>query len=99
MTIIEERTSVAKKQYTCDLCGCKIEPGQKYKVQKNADGGDFWTFRCHKECDDLALKNRWYWEDDDGLDCNSFCDMVYESIDGKYHKLSKYEQVKLLLKQ
>ncbi len=55
----------ARKQHRCYLCGCAIEPGEKYVKYAVVDCG-FFENKGHVSCDDFA--------------CATFDDMDWECI-------------------
>ncbi len=55
---------IASKQYRCDLCGERIEAGEKYDRRSGVDGHDMWTTRMHPEChafeESGVVDEEWY---------------------------------------
>jgi len=52
----------ARKTYRCDLCGLKIEKGERHTKRTGNSDGDIFSFRMHTVCDDYTDK---YWRYDD----------------------------------
>lgn len=49
-TTLGEKTVTARKPHECQLCHRTIDKGEKYFTQRNADGGEIWTWRAHLAC-------------------------------------------------
>lgn len=55
---------VARKDHICDLCGCVIPKGEKYRLQTNVYDGRIYNFACHSDCDEVASRLNFYGECD-----------------------------------
>lgn len=110
-TILKETHPIAKKEHICELCGCKIQPGQMYILQTNIYDGSIYDFITHQECREVAYRLKMYDDcDDSGLHGESFREeldsYVYanhydEHTDDVYTswKLNRYEIAKKVLKE
>lgn len=54
MDTLEEKVRKARKVHRCELCRDRIEVGEKYSCQTNADDGTVYNYRCHLNCQKLA---------------------------------------------
>lgn len=69
--IISEREHTARKRHHCYECECSIDPGERYTLQVQSDGG-LQTYKAHVECGAAASEYRRfislpYWEESDPL--------------------------------
>jgi len=62
----------ARKKYGCDLCGRKIQIGEKHIARRGADNGEAFTNRMHLDCEDVTRKNSWDESDWECCDINEF---------------------------
>ena len=76
MVTLDGKIRVAKKEHKCDLCGFKIEVGEKYDWQKNVFDGDLYEFKMHLSCLELAQKLNMFEDCDDGLTGYDFAEFV-----------------------
>lgn len=53
MEIIHDERPIARKQHRCEMCSRTIEPGERYRRQRNTDCGDIWTWKNCAHCDVL----------------------------------------------
>ncbi len=67
MTHFQDEHPVARKPHWCEMCGRRIDPGEKYRRGSGMDGSTAWTWRECAHCAALAayvaLDDPW---DDDG---------------------------------
>lgn len=85
MKTIKEVHPVARKDYICDFCGCRIDKGQRYLRQTNEDGY-IYDFKCHEECEGIALELGMYQECDDyGLNVYNFQGSIDQYIYDNYY--------------
>lgn len=77
--LLSEKTHTAKKQHCCGLCGLHIEVGVTYTSQFVKQEGDVYSFKMHKDCEDIA-KHYASEYDDDGYDSNCFSNDVLENF-------------------
>lgn len=66
----------ARKDYKCDLCGEIIKKGTTYHWQKDIYDGQFYEWREHKECSELASAIWNYADPDEGMDEELFRDSL-----------------------
>jgi len=85
----------ARKEHRCDLCHGKIEKGQIYERQFNKFDGDVYTWKNHEDCSKIASKLNMYQHCDEGLDSDTF----REIIDDQYYKLLSHSDAGGFLKR
>ena len=108
LTTIKESHPIARKEHICELCGCKINKGQKYYRQTNVFDGRIYDWIEHEECGQIASKLNMYDEcdyDEEGLSSEDFEEILDKYIDWKHHNditddipedwkgLTRYEEV------
>ncbi len=73
---------VARKDHICDLCGCIIPKGEKYRRQTNVYDGRIYNFACHFDCDEVASRLNFYGECDydEGLTSEYFLEAIDQYI-------------------
>lgn len=64
VTTIKDSHPIARKEHICELCGCKINKGQKYYRQTNVYDGRIYDWIEHEECREIASELDMY----DGCD-------------------------------
>lgn len=105
MKVLREIERVAKKPHRCCLCGCNIEPGQRYVSQSCVDEGEFWEAKSHSECTTLASYLDMYDGCDDSLTEDAFKWCIEEYAEDKFGQNSPrlhgsvYEQVTMICEQ
>lgn len=105
MKVLREIDRVARKPHRCCLCGCNIEPGQRYVSQSCVDEGEFWEAKYHSECTTLASYLDMYDGCDDSLTYETFRWCIEEYTEDKLNRNDPilneelYEQVKLICEQ
>lgn len=81
MLTIADEWRTARKPHDCKLCRRQIEPGERYRHQRNKDYGDIWTWRNCIHCDELLnLLSRRGYDDDYGITFEVVCEWEPESI-------------------
>lgn len=83
LTTLKELHLIARKEHICNLCGCKINKGQKYYRQTNLYDGCFYDWMEHEECSHIASELDMYNECDyyyEGLSTDCFKDILDEYI-------------------
>ena len=65
ITTLKDSHPIARKEHICDLCGGKINKGQKYYRQTNLYDGGFYEWVEHEECHQVSAE----------LDMDSVCDI------------------------
>lgn len=78
MGLIQSKETKARKQHTCDYCGFKIEVGEHYNKSFNTDGGDVWTWKSHKECQNLCRDMGMFKEVLEGVSYDCFWTYIFE---------------------
>ena len=111
--ILKESHPIARKEYLCGLCGCKIKKGQKYYRQTNIYDGCIYDWIEHEECREIASELDMYSECDyeEGLSSDCFKGILDDYIH-QYHyndftddtaedwqNLTKYEEVCKILEE
>ena len=76
MQTLDRKIRVAKKVHKCDLCGLRIDVGEKYDWQKNVHDGMLYELKVHLSCLELASKLNMFEECDDGLTGDDFIEFV-----------------------
>lgn len=105
MKVLREIDRVAKKPHRCCLCGCNIEPGQRYVSQSCVDEGEFWEAKSHSECTTLASYLDMYDGCDDSVTGETFRCYIEEYVEEKLNKnnsrfnIGLYKQVKLICEE
>ena len=82
---IKEITPTARKEYYCELCGGKINKGEKYIRQTYSDGGTAYTTKSHIHCSNLCELLKMYDEYGDDLTNNDFEGCVDEYVRNKHY--------------
>ena len=84
VTTIKESHPIARKEHICELCGCKINKGQKYYRQTNVYDGCIYDWIEHEECLEIASELDMFGEcdHDEGLST----DLYKEIIDNYIHR-------------
>lgn len=108
MTVLRDKTPVARKEHRCNFCG-GVFPLEKNTTDRPMDGRVYdWVSHC--ECSKLAYELDMYDDCDEGLDGDGFVDnlnqYVYDNhyddkIDdiAKDWQLPRYELVKKVLNE
>tara|TARA_Y100001951_G_C11293539_1_gene273933 strand:- start:1978 stop:2334 length:357 start_codon:yes stop_codon:yes gene_type:complete len=78
MGLIYSKETKARKQHTCDYCGFKIKIGETYQRSFNSDGGDVWTWKNHKDCEQLCRDMGMFKEVPEGVDYDCFWQYVFD---------------------
>lgn len=79
MDIITDDVVTAKKEHRCSFCGKTIVPGERYRNQFIADGGDSYTWKSCLPCERFVEKfnvQEGCW--DEGITQMDFQDSVIE---------------------
>ena len=113
LTMLKELHPIARKEHLCELCGCKINIGQKYNRQTNIYDGRIYDWIEHEECHQIASELDMYSKCDceDGLSPDYFKDILDDYIH-QYHyndftddtaedwqSLTRYEEVCKILEE
>lgn len=81
MQIIADEWRIARKPHKCELCWRQIEPGERYRHQRNKEGGDIWTWRNCAHCNELLhLLVAEGYDDGYGVTIDSACDWYPETV-------------------
>ena len=113
LTTIKESHPIARKEHLCQLCGCKINKGQKYYRQTNVYDGRIYDWIEHEECREIASELVVYDECDydEGLSLEDFeeiidnyiyqehYDDITDDIAEDWQNLTKYEEVCKILQE
>ena len=68
MTVLRDKTPVARKEHRCNFCGGVISVGEKYNRQTNVYDGRVYDWVSHCECSELAYELDMYDDCDEGLE-------------------------------
>ena len=112
-TLLKDSHPIARKEHTCELCGCKINKGQKYYRQTNIYDGRIYDWIEHEECRDITHELDMFSECDydEGLSSDYFKDIIddyiyqnhsdnaNDDIAKDWHGLTRYEEVCKILKE
>lgn len=82
MQTLDRKIRVAKKIHRCDLCGLRIEVGEKYDWSKNVYDRELYEFKMHLSCLELANKLDMFDECDEGLTSDDFYEFVEQEYPG-----------------
>ena len=107
VTTIKDFHPIARKEHICELCGCKINKGQKYYRQTNIFDGRIYDWIEHEECREIASELDMYDECDydEGLSTDLFTEIIDDYIHREHHDdiandivddwqgLTRYEEV------
>ena len=112
VTTIKDSHPIARKEHICELCGCKINKGQKYYRQTNVYDGRIYDWIEHEECGQIASELVVYDEcDDEGLSPDCFKEIIDDYIHREHHNditddiaedwqgLTRYEEVCKILEE
>lgn len=99
--IISSCIRTARKQHTCDLCGMKIQPGEKYNYAFCNNDGETYGWKGHEKCSFISDEIWDYCDPWDGMNedifkdavgdiCGSFvCPMCQESSCSECNQIDK----------
>ena len=62
----------ARKEYSCDYCGGKIKPGERYEHYTGKYDGDIYVWKAHERCVFVAHEIWDYVDPDEGMDADAF---------------------------
>lgn len=110
---LKDSYPIARKEHICELCGCKINKGQKYYRQTNIYNGCIYEWIEHEECHQVTAELDMYsvCNIDDGLSSDDFgaaideyiyqehCDDITDDIADDWQNLTKYEEVCKILEE
>lgn len=113
VTTIKDSHPIARKEHLCELCGCKINKGQKYYRQTNIYDGCIYEWIEHEECHQVSAELDMYsvCDIDDGLSSDDFgaaindyiyqehYDDIADDIAEDWQNLTKYEEVCKILEE
>lgn len=113
LTTIKESHPIARKDHICELCGCKINKGQKYYRQTNIFDGRIYDWIEHEECREIASELVVYDECDydEGLTPDLFKEILDNYIHQEHYNdfandtaedwqnLTRYEEVCKILQE
>ena len=113
ITTLKDSHPIARKEHICDLCGGKINKGQKYYRQTNLSDGCFYEWVEHEECHQVSaeLDMDSVCDIDDGLSSDDFGaainDYIYkehynditDDIAEDWQNLTRYEKVCKILEE
>ena len=79
---LKDSHPIARKEHICELCGCKINKGQKYYRQTNVYDGRVYDWIEHEECCQIVSELDMYrnCDCDEGLSSDYFKDKLDEYI-------------------
>jgi hypothetical protein len=82
MEIIEDGKHIARKEHECNFCHGVINIGEEYEYQKNKHDGEFYTWKTHIKCSELATALKMYENCcyDEGLTDDDFYEYISEAI-------------------
>ena len=113
VTTIKDSHPIARKEHICELCGCKINKGQKYYRQTNVFDGRIYDWIEHEECREIASELDMYdgCDYDEGLTPDYFkeildnyiywehYDDITDDIAEDWQGLTRYEEVCKILQE
>ena len=112
VTTIKDSHPIARKEHICELCGCRINKGQKYYRQTNVYDGCIYDWIEHEECREIASELDMYDEcDDEGLSPDCFEEIIdnyiyqehyndiTDDVAEDWQSLSRYEEVCKILEE
>ncbi|MDY4943192.1 MAG: hypothetical protein SO082_08340 [Candidatus Limisoma sp.] len=113
LTTLKDSHPIARKEHQCELCGCKINKGQKYYRQTNIYDGCIYEWIEHEECHQISAELDMYGvcDIDDGLSSDDFVtvldDYIYrehynditDDIAEDWQCLTRYEEVCKILEE
>ena len=109
ITTLKDSHMIARKEHICNLCGGKINKGQKYYRQTNVYDGRIYDWIEHEECREIASKLDIFGEcdSDEGLSTDCFKEILddyihqehYDDIAEDWQGLTRYEEVCKILEE
>ena len=84
VTTIKDSHPIARKEHICELCGCKINKGQKYYRQTNVFDGRIYDWIEHEECGQTVSELDMFSECDSDEDLST--DLYKEIIDNYIYR-------------
>ena len=110
---LKDSHTIARKEHICDLCGGKINKGQKYYRQTNIYDGCIYEWIEHEECHQIASELDMYGkcDFDEGLTPECFRDILDEYIYQEHYdditddiaedwqNLTRYEEICKILQE
>lgn len=113
LTTLKESHPISRKEHICELCGGKINKGQKYHRQTNIYDGCIYDFISHEECSQIAFELDMYdnCDSEDGLSPDYFKDILDDYIHQEHYNdftddtaedwqyLTRYEEVCKILEE
>ena len=113
VTTIKDSHPIARKEHICELCGYKINKGQKYYRQTNIYDGRIYDWIEHEECLEIASELDMFGECDydEGLSSEYFEEILDEYIHQEHYdditddtaedwqNLTRYEEVCKILQE
>ena len=85
METIRHSKPKARKTHVCNFCLGEISSGEIYEHQVNVYDGEFWIWKSHIRCSDIASKLKMYEDSIDGVTH----DIFIETINDCYEVLKK----------
>ena len=107
LTMLKDSHPIARKEHICELCGCKINKGQKYYRQTNIYDGYIYDWIEHEECHQISSKFGMYedeCDEDFGATLYEYIyqehyDDITDDIAEDWQNLTRYEEVCKILEE
>ena len=107
ITTIKSKEKKARKEHECMYCGGKINKNEIYDWQKLCQDGEFYEWKSHLKCSDIADGLEFHEKVDEGLTSDHFCEFIndfmneffpnHELINGKNWYKNIEQKVDFLL--
>lgn len=89
MDVLKQTQPVARKEHICAFCGGVIKKGEKYNRVEIVDSGDIYDWTTHIHCDLVASLLDMYYENQDGLESESFLLYIDEYVEENHYDAAK----------
>lgn len=75
---------IARKPHSCMFCRCTIPVGEKYHRSTLVEDGELYDWITHEDCVKISSLMDMYSKADDGLNEETFLDLLYDYADKRY---------------
>lgn len=93
METLDYKKRTAVKDHKCNFCGGVIKKGESYQWSKHVQDGELYEWKSHDHCLFLMSNLDMYDYCDDGVDSDTFCEVVREDFMDRF---TTAEMAKLL---
>ena len=93
-TLSSQKEVKAIKEHNCSFCGTKINIGEPYMKSTHKHDGEFYDWKAHKYCTEIANRLKMYDDADEGLTSGDFMENISCKHDDLLMDLLPKEDVK-----